>query len=150
MYCGSPGEYSPVLAGAQDMPVSTKRSPEVVFRVVQRRRRWTNIKFGHVLCLQGMAIPLLGKNYTPSKHRAFIQCYFNVGSASKTVGRHWNSIGCLLPYLFSQLKPHTINRHSYNTLYIKTNWNIADHILWYPCAYLCLRRLRHLISQYNM
>ena len=74
----------------------------------------------------------------PSKHGAFTQCCFNVGTASKTVCQHWNSLGWMSrvcwvsyrPYIFTHLKvdsyliklrPIIYRYHCSNTHFISNN-----------------------------
>ena len=64
---------------------STWHSPDVGIMLGQRRRRWANI------------VTTLGERFVfvgpYSKHETFTLCWYNVGPASQTVGKHCNNIG---------------------------------------------------------
>ena len=68
-------------------PANTRRLPDVILMLVQRWRRWTNIQITLVPCLVSTdcftSTQSLYSDHT--EHDMLVQCWPNIGPASKTV-----------------------------------------------------------------
>ena len=70
-------------------PANTRRLPNVILMLVQRWRRWTNIQITLVPCLVSTdCFTSTQSSYSDhTEHDMLVQCWPNIGPASKTVGQ---------------------------------------------------------------